>query len=73
MDGCFADFALARAQYVARLPDSLSFEQAAPILCAGVTTYKGLKVGGEAILISKMSVHVCTCVCFGVYCARLWG
>jgi NADPH:quinone reductase-like Zn-dependent oxidoreductase len=34
---------LAAADYVARIPDALSLEQAAPVLCAGVTTYKGLK------------------------------
>jgi propanol-preferring alcohol dehydrogenase len=42
-DGCFAEYVVALANYVGRIPDSLSFEQASPILCAGVTTYKGLK------------------------------
>jgi len=41
--GCFAEYTLAEAAYVGRIPDSLSFTQAAPILCAGVTTYKALK------------------------------
>ena len=43
VDGCFADYVLAEAAYVARLPEALDFATAAPILCAGVTTYKGLK------------------------------
>jgi alcohol dehydrogenase, propanol-preferring len=43
VDGCYAEFALARADYAVRIPDALSFPEAAPILCAGVTTYKGLK------------------------------
>ncbi|MCU0537708.1 MAG: alcohol dehydrogenase AdhP [Hydrococcus sp. Prado102] len=43
VNGGFAEYMLAQADYVARLPDGLSFEEAAPILCAGVTTYKGLK------------------------------
>jgi alcohol dehydrogenase, propanol-preferring len=34
---------LAPAAYVGHIPDSLDFTEAAPILCAGVTTYKGLK------------------------------
>lgn len=43
VDGGFADYVLASANYVGHLPDGLSFVDAAPILCAGVTTYKGLK------------------------------
>jgi len=42
-NGCFAEYTLAEANYVGRIPDNLSFAQAAPILCAGVTTYKALK------------------------------
>lgn len=43
VNGCFAEYTVASASYVGRIPDNLSFAQAAPILCAGVTTYKGLK------------------------------
>lgn len=43
VDGCFADYVLADAAYVGLLPDRLDFVDAAPILCAGVTTYKGIK------------------------------
>lgn len=43
VDGGYAEYVLAPANYVARIPDGLSFVDAAPILCAGVTTYKGLK------------------------------
>ena len=42
-NGCFAEYTVAEAAYVGRIPDALSFSQAAPILCAGVTTYKALK------------------------------
>jgi propanol-preferring alcohol dehydrogenase len=42
-DGCFAEYTVAEANYVGRIPDGLSFAQASPILCAGVTTYKALK------------------------------
>jgi len=41
--GGFAEYALANATYATPIPDSLSNEQAAPILCAGVTVYKALK------------------------------
>ncbi len=43
VDGGYADFVRADANYVGRLPDGLEFGNAAPILCAGVTVYKGLK------------------------------
>ncbi len=43
VNGSFAQYALAQADYVGRIPEGLSFIDAAPILCAGVTTYKGLK------------------------------
>jgi len=56
VNGSFAEFALGDADYLGRLPDKLSFIDAAPILCAGVTTYKGLKQPqarpGEWVVIS---------------------
>ncbi len=44
VNGSFAEYVLADPAYVGHLPDGLSFESLAPILCAGVTVYKGLKV-----------------------------
>ncbi|HZN05671.1 MAG TPA: alcohol dehydrogenase AdhP [Pyrinomonadaceae bacterium] len=56
VDGSFAQYALAQADYLGRIPENLSFVDAAPILCAGVTTYKGLKETetrpGEWVVIS---------------------
>ncbi|HTV05617.1 MAG TPA: alcohol dehydrogenase AdhP [Acidobacteriaceae bacterium] len=43
INGSFAEYAVAAADFLGRIPDKLSFRDAAPILCAGVTTYKGLK------------------------------
>ncbi len=43
VNGGFAEYALAQASHVGRIPESLAFADAAPVLCAGVTTYKGLK------------------------------
>ncbi|MBS7538094.1 zinc-dependent alcohol dehydrogenase [Ancylobacter lacus] len=43
VNGSFADYALADPNYVGRLPDNLAWGPAAPVLCAGVTVYKGLK------------------------------
>ncbi|GAB2180365.1 alcohol dehydrogenase AdhP [Denitratisoma sp. agr-D3] len=44
VNGSFAEYVLADPAYVGHLPDNLDFAPAAPILCAGVTVYKGLKV-----------------------------
>jgi propanol-preferring alcohol dehydrogenase len=44
VDGGYAEYCKAPAAYVAKIPDNMSFEEAAPIFCAGVTTYKALKV-----------------------------
>ncbi|RWO61837.1 Alcohol dehydrogenase [Mesorhizobium prunaredense] len=43
VNGTFAEFGLADPDFVGSLPDSLEFGPAAPLLCAGVTVYKGLK------------------------------
>ncbi|HMO47057.1 MAG TPA: alcohol dehydrogenase AdhP [Rubrivivax sp.] len=44
VNGSFAQYALADAGYVGRLPKEIGFVEIAPVLCAGVTVYKGLKV-----------------------------
>lgn len=43
VDGSFAEYAIGNAAYVARLPERPDFAAMAPILCAGITTYKGIK------------------------------
>ncbi len=56
VNGSFAEYAIGSAAYVARLPERPDFSALAPILCAGVTTYKGIKETearpGEWIVIS---------------------
>lgn len=42
-NGSFAEYCAAPAAYVARIPDHLDAVAAAPIVCAGVTVYKGIK------------------------------
>ncbi|MGC3874546.1 alcohol dehydrogenase AdhP [Halomonas sp. GXIMD04776] len=44
VNGGFADYAVGEAAYVGHLPDSVDFVEIAPVLCAGVTVYKGLKM-----------------------------
>jgi propanol-preferring alcohol dehydrogenase len=43
VNGSFAEYAIGNADYVGRLPDKADFAAMAPILCVGVTTYKGIK------------------------------
>ncbi len=43
VNGGFAEYALADADFVGHLPKTIDFVEIAPILCAGVTVYKGLK------------------------------
>lgn len=44
VNGGFARYTVAEADYVGRLPDNIGFVEIAPVLCAGVTVYKGLKM-----------------------------
>lgn len=43
VDGGYAEYVVADARYVAHFPPGINFLEAAPITCAGVTVYKGLK------------------------------
>lgn len=56
VDGGYAEFIVADSRYVAKIPEELEFEEAAPHFCAGVTTYKAMKVAGagpdKTVLIS---------------------
>lgn len=56
VNGTFAEYCLADASYVGILPDNVEYHSIAPILCAGVTVYKGLKMtesrAGEWVVVS---------------------
>ena len=43
VDGGYAEFAKAPGSHVVRIPNTLPSEQAAPLLCAGVTVHRALK------------------------------
>ncbi|MGC1259914.1 MAG: alcohol dehydrogenase AdhP [Jannaschia helgolandensis] len=43
VNGAYAEYVAADADYVGQLPDGFDFGPASPVLCAGVTVYKGLK------------------------------
>jgi propanol-preferring alcohol dehydrogenase len=46
VDGSFQQYAVAKAAHVARIPKECDLEAIAPVLCAGITVYKGLKESG---------------------------
>ena len=45
-DGGYADYVLVRASALALIPDDLADEDAAPLLCAGITTFNALRHSG---------------------------
>lgn len=46
VDGTFAEYTIVPFRYLMKLPEKLSDEQIAPILCGGLTIYKSLKICG---------------------------
>ncbi len=46
LPGAYAEYAPAFANYVAKVPPNVNPFDAAPLTCAGVTTYKAVKVSG---------------------------
>jgi propanol-preferring alcohol dehydrogenase len=46
VDGSYAEFAKANAAFIGKVPEGVDPVEAAPITCAGVTTYKAVKVAG---------------------------
>ncbi|KAI4180250.1 MAG: hypothetical protein L6R41_007358 [Letrouitia leprolyta] len=43
VDGTFQQYAIGKAAHVARIPKEVPLDAVAPVLCAGITVYKGLK------------------------------
>lgn len=46
VDGSFQQYAVAKAAHVARIPKGVDLEAVSPVLCAGITVYKGIKESG---------------------------
>jgi len=44
INGSFAEYAVVASAFAVRVPDGISAHDAAPLTCAGVTTYKAIKV-----------------------------
>ncbi|KAL2437486.1 Alcohol dehydrogenase 3 [Exophiala dermatitidis] len=46
VDGSFQQYCIASARHVAHIPEGVPLDEIAPVLCAGITVYKGLKESG---------------------------
>ncbi|KAF1993699.1 GroES-like protein [Amniculicola lignicola CBS 123094] len=46
VDGTFQEYCIAKAAHVAHIPKEIPLDEIAPVLCAGITVYKGLKESG---------------------------
>lgn len=46
-DGSFAEYAIGHEDYVAAIPNNFDIIEGAPIVCAGVTTYKAIKKANQ--------------------------
>jgi propanol-preferring alcohol dehydrogenase len=46
VDGSFQQYCIAKAAHVARIHKDIPLDAIAPVLCAGITVYKGLKESG---------------------------
>ncbi|KAI1865774.1 hypothetical protein JX265_008097 [Neoarthrinium moseri] len=46
VDGSFQQYAIGKANHVARIPKECDLEAISPILCAGITVYKAIKESG---------------------------
>lgn len=73
MDGSYAEYAVAYASHVVRVPDGVSPVDAAPLTCAGVTTYKALKVARPQPNETTLVVGVGGLGHLGLQYARVFG
>lgn len=48
-DGGYADYLIAPTEGLASIPDELSATEAAPLMCAGITTYNALRNSGARV------------------------
>ncbi|EEA19409.1 alcohol dehydrogenase [Talaromyces marneffei ATCC 18224] len=46
VDGTFQQYTLAKAAHASKIPKNVPLDAVAPVLCAGITVYKGLKESG---------------------------
>jgi len=73
IDGSYAEYAIGYASHVVKVPDEVSSLDAAPLTCAGVTTYKGLKVAHPQPSDTVMVVGIGGLGHLGLQYAKIFG
>jgi propanol-preferring alcohol dehydrogenase len=73
MDGSYAEYTLAYASHAVKVPDGVSSFDAAPLTCAGVTTYKALKVAHPQPNETAMVVGIGGLGHLGLQYAKIFG
>ena len=73
MDGSYAEYAVGNASHVVRVPEGVSSFDAAPLTCAGVTTYKALKVAHPQPGETAMVVGIGGLGHLGLQYAKIFG
>ncbi|MGH2875033.1 MAG: zinc-dependent alcohol dehydrogenase family protein [Solirubrobacteraceae bacterium] len=57
IDGGFAEYTVADERFCLELPDSVTDEQAAPLLCGGLIGYRALRMTGDAGRASRIGLY----------------
>ena len=73
MDGGYAEYTLAHASHAVKVPEGVTPRDAAPLTCAGVTTYKGLKVAHPQPNETAMVVGIGGLGHLGLQYAKVFG
>ena len=73
MDGSYAEYAVAYASHVVKVPEGVDPLDAAPLTCAGVTTYKGLTVAHPKPSETVMVVGIGGLGHLGLQYAKVFG
>ncbi len=72
-DGSYAEYAVAHASHVVPVPEGVSAFDAAPLTCAGVTTYKAIKVARPLPGETAMVVGIGGLGHLGLQYAKIFG
>jgi propanol-preferring alcohol dehydrogenase len=73
MDGGYAEYTLGYASHVVKVPEGVTSFDAAPLTCAGVTTYKALKVAHPQPNENAMVVGIGGLGHLGLQYAKVFG
>ena len=73
VDGGYAEYITAPASHTIQIPTDLSFLEAAPLFCAGLTSYRALKISGARVGDSVAIWGVGGLGHYGIQIARTMG